>query len=234
MSPHSPEMISGPPLGITVLTGRFGSGKTEISLNYALYLTRCGLSPILIDLDIVTPYFRTRDKASELSQRGVEVVTPYSVGQHIDVPAISPRIRGAIEQSDRPVVIDLGGDKQGSRALAQYASTMNGQDYAMNFVVNPYRPFMDTVENIRKAVQEIESSSRLNVSALISNPNLMSETSRERFIQGHRLIVRTSRALGLRVAFAVMSESLLKAMNGYNLDVPVLVIHRFFEMFNTA
>jgi len=88
---------------IAVFTGRFGSGKTEIAINCAVDLAGQGLVPLLIDLDIVTPYFRTRDKAQDLESLGVEVIAPYPVGQHIHIPAINPQIRGAIEQCERPV-----------------------------------------------------------------------------------------------------------------------------------
>jgi len=238
---RSPRLRSGQtkqvdrtPHQITVFTGRFGSGKTEIALNYALYLTECGLAPLLIDLDIVTPYFRTRDKAEEMSRYGVEVVAPFQAGRYIDVPAISPRILGAIEQPARPVVIDLGGDEQGSRALAQYAAAVYRQDHSMNFVVNPYRPFMNTVAGIKTAIQEIEVSSKLKVSALVSNPNLMSESSRDLFAKGHRLTLKASRTLGLQIVFTVMSEFLSEIMDDRALDSPTLIIHRFFPMFDTV
>jgi hypothetical protein len=217
---------------ITVLTGRFGSGKTEIALNSALRLAEDGLSPYLIDLDIVTPYFRTRDKAEEMSRHGVEVITPFSVGQHIDIPAISPRILGAIEHPTRPVVIDLGGDTQGSRALAQYALAVSRRGHAVNFCVNPYRPFMDTVNGIRTAIREIEKSSRLRVSALVSNPNLMSESSPSLFLTGHHLIENASQAMGLPIAFAVVDESLSPWAHDQAIPHPLLVIHRFFPMFD--
>ena len=218
---------------ITVFTGRFGSGKTEIALNYALQLTQQGSSPYLIDLDIVTPYFRTRDKAEELKRLGVRVVAPFAVGQHVDVPAISPQIQGAIEQPTHPVVIDLGGDKQGSRALSQYAPIVERLEYAMYFVVNPYRPFTDSVHGIREAIAEIQESSRLRVSALVSNPNLMSETSAEIFQRGHQLLQNASRALGLPIAFAVTSESLSGTVDRQSLNVDLMSIHRFFLMFDS-
>jgi hypothetical protein len=230
-----PPLVPLPaPSQITVFTGRFGSGKTEIALNYALHLVDRGISPYLVDLDIVTPYFRTRDKAEEMRQRGVEVVSPFAVGQHIAVPAISPRILGAIEQAARPVVIDLGGDEQGARALAQYASTVNDLEHVMHLVVNPFRPFVDTVEGIQAAGREIEDSSGLCVSALVSNPNLMSESSSELFLRGHRLVEQASLAMGLDITFSVVSDSLSEWAGDQDIGSPLLIIHRFFPMFDLA
>ena len=218
---------------ITVFTGRFGSGKTEIAVNFALDLARQGLSPLLVDLDIITPYFRTRDRADDLASLGVEVVAPYPAGQHIHIPAISPQIRGAIEQRERPVVIDLGGDPQGSRALAQFAGLLPQQDQAVCFVVNPYRPFMDSVSGIRDAVREIQASAKIMVSHLVSNPNMMSESTLQLFHQGHALVEKASQALDLPIAFAVAGARLAEQIDREALGTRLLTIDRFFLMLDT-
>ena len=217
---------------ITIFTGRFGSGKTEIALNYALELADRGREPLLVDLDIVTPYFRTREKAAEMCQYGVQVVTPFQVGQHIHIPAISPAILGAIEQSERPVVLDVGGDVQGARALSQYATAIERQTYEMSFIVNPYRPFMDTVEGIVSAVREIETSAGLQISSLVSNSNMMSSSTPALFYQGNDMVRAAAQALDLPVSFLVMSEALAKKMDPP--AGPVLVIHRFFLMMDNV
>lgn len=217
---------------LILFTGRFGSGKTEIALNYALQLADQGQSPLLVDLDIVTPYFRSREKAAEMAQHDVEVISPLQVGQHVDVPAISPRILGALEQGERPVVLDVGGDVQGSRALAQYAPTITRRGYVMHFVVNPYRPFMDTVAGVTTAVREIERSARLRVSTLVSNPNMMSESTPDLFWQGHRHVLACAEALGLPVALAVVGERLASQIDRTALGLPLLVLHRFFVLFD--
>jgi hypothetical protein len=215
---------------ITVFTGRFGSGKTEIALNYAVALHERGLDPYLIDLDIVTPYFRTRDRAAEMADAGVQVISPSLASHYLHLPAINPQIQGAIEQQARPVVIDLGGDEQGSRALAMYARRI--RSYAMHLVVNPYRPFMDTIGGIERAVQQIEASAQLPVTDLVSNPNLMSQSSPELFARGHRLVEQASQQLDLPIAFAVASRALAEQLDRASLSVDLLVIHRYFPMFD--
>ena len=218
---------------ITVFTGRFGSGKTEIAVNYALDLVQQGQSPLLIDLDIVTPYFRTRDRADDLASLGVEVIAPYPAGQHIDIPAINPQIRGTIEQRERPVVIDLGGDPQGSRALAQFAELLPERDLAVCFVVNPYRPFMDSVPGIEDAIHEIEASAKIIVSHLVSNPNMMSESTIQLFHQGHALVRQASRTLGLPIAFAAAGVKVAEQIDREALNTRLLTIDRFFLMLDT-
>jgi hypothetical protein len=217
---------------ITIFAGRFGSGKSEIALNYAVALHERGVDPYLIDLDIVTPYFRTRDRAVEMAHRGVQVVSPFLAGHYLHIPAVSPQIQGAIEQETRPVIIDLGGDEQGAHALAVYAPRIQPRRHAMHLIVNPYRPLMGTVSGIEKAVQQIAASARLPVTNLVSNPNLMSQSSPELFMRGHHLTEQASQQLGLPIAFAVASRALAERLDRERLGVDLLVIHRYFPMFD--
>jgi hypothetical protein len=224
---------------ITIFTGRFGSGKTEIALNVAVQMADQGSPPFLIDLDVVTPYFRTREKADEMVRHGVEVIAPFEVGRYADLPAISPRILGAIEQKARPVVLDVGGDVHGARALSPYAAAIERRGYTMNFVVNPYRPFMDTAADIEAAVREIESSARLRASHLVSNPNLMSESTLELILDGHRRVQEASRALELPISMLVVdrliAEQVHKLVDASREveqrvpELPVLVLYRFWQ-----
>jgi hypothetical protein len=217
---------------ITIFAGRFGSGKTEIALNWAVAISTQGLDPYLVDLDIVTPYFRSRDRAEEMASLGVEVISPFPAGHRLHIPAINPQIQGAIEQSERPVIVDLGGDEQGVRALAPYVHLIHDRAHAMYFVVNPYRPFVDTVSRIERAVRAIESSAGLPVTGLVSNPNLMSESSPELFTRGHCLVEQAARRLGLPVAFAAVDQDLSEQLDRRQLSVKLVVIHRYFPMFD--
>jgi len=215
-----------------IFTGRFGSGKTEISVNYALTLANSadGRRPILIDLDIVTPYFRTRELAERLEGEGVEVVSPVAVARHLDTPGISPEILGAIQQPERPVVLDVGGDAQGARALGQYALTLDRLGYAMNFVVNSHRPFTNTVEGITQAVAEIQGTSRLQITALASNPNLMQETTLEQVVAGHRLVEEAAEVLGVPVAFISLGADIAAQVAPGTFCQPVMKLQRFFVL----
>lgn len=227
-------MVSSETIGrrVVIFAGRFGSGKTEISINYALSLVdrTDRRRPILIDLDIVTPYFRTRELAGRLATEGVEVVAPAAVARHLDTPAITPQILGAIQQPERPVVLDVGGDAQGARALGQFAPVLEKLDYAMNFVVNSHRPFTDSVEGIAQAVAEIQDASRLKVMALVSNPNLIRETTLDVVVTGHRLVEEAAEALGLPVAFVGLRADLAAQVASDTFRQPLMLLRRFFVM----
>jgi hypothetical protein len=225
-------------LALTIFAGRFGSGKTEAALNYAVSLvpgsskgTGAAMGPvILIDLDIVTPYFRSREMAEVIKTQGVQVIAPSIIGQQLDVPAITPQILGAIQQSQRPVVLDVGGDKQGARALGQFSSAIRQRGYTMHFVVNPYRPFTDTLEGLASSISEIESSARLQVTSLVSNPNLIGETTFESIVEGHARIESFAEALGLPIAFVCVERDWTEALGDVHFRQPILVLDRHFVM----
>jgi hypothetical protein len=215
-----------------IFTGRFGSGKTEVSINYALLLAEGNnrSRPLLIDLDLVTPYFRTRELVGRLAEDGVEVVTPAAVAQHLDTPAVTPQILGAMQQPTRPVVLDVGGDAQGARALGQFAAALEKLGYAMNFVVNPYRPFTDSVDGIAQAVAEIQGTSRLKATTLVSNPNLIRETTVDMVVSGHHLVEEAAEALDLPVAFVSLRADLAAQLAPDTFHQPMLPLRRFFVM----
>jgi hypothetical protein len=236
---------------LTIFAGRFGSGKTEVAINYALRLVHGSLSPegwtstglaapssftsaadgvMLVDLDIVTPYFRSRETAAILRERGVEVVAPSVIGQHLDTPAITPQILGAIQRRDRPVVLDVGGDRQGARALGQFSQAIRQRGYAMHFVVNPYRPFTSTQEGVAQSIREIEGTSRLEVTGLVSNPNLMYETTSDHIKAGHAQIEEFARELELPVALVCIERRWAEQLAAGQFAQPVLVLDRFFVM----
>lgn len=223
--PESPSREVGAEL--TLFTGRFGSGKSEAAISYVTTLGVRGLNtPILIDLDIVTPYFRSREAAEMLAQHGVKVIAPASVGLHLDTPAITPQILGAIEQTEAPTVLDVGGDRQGARALGGFSAAIQRRGYTMHFVVNPFRPFTSSLDGLARSIAEIEASSRLKVTDLVSNPNLMAETTAEVIIEGHAKVEAFAREVGLPVAMVCL-ERKWTAPGFDHFAQPVLVLDRF-------
>jgi hypothetical protein len=235
MVPTGPDII---------FTGRFGSGKTEIALNYAVRVAaerhaaseasdaeNDGRGPVLIDLDLVTPYFRSREAVRVMSERGVRVIAPLALSQALDVPAVVPEILGAIEQAAQPVILDVGGDEQGARALGQFSRALQRRGYQMNFVVNPFRPQSATPEAIRSSIAEIERSSRLQVSALVSNPNLMAETDLPTVKAGHAIVAETARLMGLPIAFLALTRPVAAELlpEGWITD-EVLLLQRYFRL----
>jgi hypothetical protein len=173
--------------------------------------------------------------AEALHERGVEVIAPSLIGQHLDTPAITPQILGAIQQLDRPVVLDVGGDRQGAQALGQYGATIRQRRHVMHFVVNPYRPFTATLPGLANSITEIEASSRLRVNSLVSNPNLIGETTTATIMEGHARIEAYARELGLPIAFVCVEQHWaaqlsIKHTGPRPFAQPVLTLRRNFVM----
>jgi hypothetical protein len=214
---------------ISIFAGRFGTGKTEVAINYALALAAGNETVRLTDMDVVTPYYRSREMTERLEEKGVEVVSPSEFARDIHLPAISARIWGTLQSEDGFTVMDVGGDSQGARAIGQFKALVEGSGYVLYLVVNPYRPFNATVERIADTKVDIETNTRLEVGALVSNPNLIDETTAEVVERGHSLVQRASEELGLPVAFLCMEERLLVDGVEDLYNGPILPLTRYFR-----
>jgi hypothetical protein len=168
--------------------------------------------------------------ADAMQEQGVKIIAPAAVSQHLDTPGITPQILGAIQQTDTPLVLDVGGDRQGARALGQFSLALTQRGYTMHFVVNPYRPYTSTVEGLSTSISEIEASSRLRVSSLVSNPNLIGETTIEDILEGHARIENYAKTLGLPIAFVCVERRWLDLLNSGHFTQPLLVLDRHFVM----
>jgi hypothetical protein len=213
---------------IRIFAGPFGTGKTEVAINYALALASRDEAVTLTDLDVVTPYFRSREMAERLEESGVAVVAPPDLTKRIPLPAITARMWGTMERRDGVTVVDVGGDAQGARAIGQFKASIERSGYIMYLVLNPYRPFNATVQRIAQTIKDVEENSRLKTTALVSNPNLIAETTLQIVSEGHLLVGRASEALGLPIAFLCVEERLLEEGRDEQYDQPVLPLRRHF------
>ncbi|SHE72379.1 hypothetical protein [Desulforamulus putei] len=193
---------------VTVFVGNYGSGKTELSINYALDLARQGQQVALVDLDIINPYFRSREKADLLESQGVHVVLPPAEYVMSEVPAMPPEVAGFIANKDYHVVIDVGGDNTGATALGRFADLIKNTGYRMLMVVNTNRPDTASPAGIITVMHSIEAAGGLSVTALVSNTNLAWETDLELVQQGQKILEQVSLQTGLPIDFIVVERSL--------------------------
>ena len=163
---------------ITIVCGHYGSGKTNLAVNLALALAKAGEKTVLVDLDIVNPYFRAADNRRELEENGVRCILPQFANTNVDVPALPPQIHSTFI-GDEKVIFDVGGDKDGAMALGVYRNAIAKCGYDMLAVCNMYRPLTPTPEETIENLAEIESQCRLTFTALVNNSNLGEETTAE-------------------------------------------------------
>ena len=158
---------------LTLFAGHYGSGKTNIAVNYALALAREGKSVCIADLDIVNPYFRTADSAKELEAAGVELICSQFANSNVDLPALPAEAYRLVQDKGAYGVMDIGGDDRGAYALGRYAPAMKAEgNYAMVFVANCYRPLTRTPAEAMEVMGEIEAACGIRFTCIVNNSNL--------------------------------------------------------------
>ncbi len=180
-----------------IIIGAYGSGKSEFSIHLAQKLKDSSEKVVLADLDVVNPYFRARDVKEDFAAKGIEVIAPEGEFRHADLPMLSPRIQGAIENRAQTVILDVGGDPAGCRALSRFVESIASRGYEMFFVVNTYRPFTSTEEEIIQMKEGLEFASHLKISEFVCNNNLMEHTDEQVVLQGIRILQRCSEQTGI-------------------------------------
>ena len=213
-----------------VIVGGYGSGKSEVAVNLARQLAKKGTKPVAIaDLDIVNPYFRSRQAAEELARLGVKSLVPPGAQVHADLPIIIPDIKGAIERnvdSESYLILDVGGDDVGARVLSSLADGFTPGKYELLLVLNGNRPFTADVAGACQVMEEIEASSRLKFTGIISNTHLMDDTTEETVTTGVALAKKVREKTGLPVVFFSATADVIEQMDLRKIDLPVLRLNR--------
>jgi len=196
---------------VTIFTGNYGSGKTEISINYSLFLSGIISHVLLVDLDVVNPYFRSREKTELLAKNDIEVIYPHKL-LYADLPIIPAEIQKLTTNRNNYGVIDLGGDEEGATVLGSISPKLSDQEYELNLVVNNFRSFTRNQEGIIETRKRIEDRSRLKVDNLICNANLGRETGIDDIKKGYLIIKETALKLEIPIKFISVRRDLLPLM----------------------
>jgi len=212
--------------GIVVICGNYGSGKTETAVNLAMVKKQDGLDVKIADLDLVNPYFRTREARGLLEDMGIDVVLPDIKYMHADLPILTPAVAGIIQQPSELTILDAGGDDAGVTVLAALADHLSKKQVQMLQIINPFRPFTENVEGCIKMKEEIEKSSKLKITGIVSNANLIDETTIEHIYKGYELLKDVSKATGIEMKFITAGSHLISQLDLNDFTCPVLKIDR--------
>ncbi len=215
---------------LTIFVGNLGSGKTEIALNFALFLVKQGYPTTIVDLDIINPYFRTRMVRHVLEHMGLKVVCPRGELANADLPSLSPAIQSVLEDSFDYGVFDVGGDEIGATILGRYKTFLLKDSYALYYVINQCRPFTRDKASIIKNIHFIEKSARLKITGLVSNTNLGWATDIETIFKGHEVVKTVAAELDLPVAFlSIRRDLMLQVSMRLNEDIFLLPLEIFMQ-----
>ncbi len=215
---------------INIIVGGFGSGKSEIAVNLARHLVLNRVdekeSVAIVDLDIINPYFRSREAAEELEKLGITTINPKGAQFHADLPIVLPEIKGIIQNNQGKVILDVGGDDVGARVLSSLAEAFQDDNYELMLVLNISRPFTSTVDGCINMIKEIEVSSRLKFTGIISNTHLMEDTTEEIILEGLTVSKIVSKQTKIPLMFLCATEKSLENVDMNYIDVPVLPLNR--------
>ena len=200
---------------ITLFAGHYGSGKTNIAVNYALKLKKMALPVVIADLDIVNPYFRTKDSEAELVENGITLLCSEFAGSNLDIPSLPQSMYRAVQDKNTYAVMDIGGDDVGAVALGRFSPFIKEEnDYEMIFVANFYRPLTRTAEDAFEIMREVEAASHLRFTAIANNSNLGEDTVAEDILSTVDEIKRLSEVSGLPVVMTTAKEELCASLEG--------------------
>lgn len=199
---------------ITVVTGHYGSGKTNLSVNLAVKAAQEGKNVTVVDLDLVNPYFRTADFREMFSGMGIKLIAPDFACSNLDVPSIQFDIE-QLAGNDGCLIIDVGGDDAGAFALGRFAEALNrfGEELDMLYVINQRRYLTENSGQAAALLHEIEKASRMRHTAVVNNTNLGCETTPEIISQSADFARETAAAAGLPLAFTTCPEELCELID---------------------
>ena len=215
---------------LTLFAGHYGSGKTNIAVNYAMLLAEEGKKVCIADLDIVNPYFRTKDSEDELTERGISLISSRYANTNVDLPAIPAESYRLVQDKSVFGVVDIGGDDRGAYALGRFAEAIKTEgNYRMAFVMNRHRPLTATVEDTVKIMREIELAAGIRFNCIVNNSNLGSETTQETVLDSVPFAEAVSLATGLPIWFHAVEKSIAEGLSEIP-TLPLTLQKKYFDL----
>ena len=217
---------------LTLFAGHYGSGKTNIAVNYALHLAKEGKQVCIADLDIVNPYFRTADSRQELEKAGVELISPQFANSNVDLPALPAQAYKLVQDKRFYGIMDIGGDDRGAYALGRYVPYMKQEkNYRMAYVANCYRPLTRTAAEALEVMREIEEACGLAFTDIVNNSNLAAETDAPAVLDSLDFIRELSELSGLPVFMTTVRADLAEALREHIPNIlPLRLQEKYFDL----
>lgn len=195
---------------LTLIAGHYGSGKTNIAVNLSYDLKDKGFNRVAIaDLDIVNPYFRTKDSIEQLTEKGIELISSPYAGSNVDIPAIPQEMYALTDDTSISAIIDIGGDDRGALALGRYVpAIVKENDYSFYLVINCYRPLTGDVPSTLEIMKEIEQAAGIRFTGIINNSNVGADTKKEHILNSLDYANEVSKVSGLPLVMTTVEASL--------------------------
>ena len=217
---------------LTLFAGHYGSGKTNIAVNYALHLAREGKKVCIADLDIVNPYFRTADSAAVLKEAGIDLISPKFANSNVDLPALPAEAYRLVEDKSSYGIMDIGGDDRGAYALGRYTPFLRKENnYRMIFVANCYRALTPTAIDALEVMREIEAACGLQFTDIVNNSHLGNFTDVQTLLDSQSFVQELSDLSGLPVYMTTVRADLCDAVSQHIPNVfPLQLQEKYFDL----
>ena len=200
---------------LTILCGHYGSGKTNVAVNLAFKLREQHERVTVADLDIVNPYFRTKDSMKEFDERDIRLICSPYANSNVDIPALPQELYSVTDDKGQTVVLDIGGDDRGALALGRLAPQIKAEgDYAMLMVINRFRPLTPDVPSTIEVMREIEVACGIPFTGLINNSNLGEETTADDVLGSMTYADEVAKATGLPLVMTTVKDTLYNELKG--------------------
>lgn len=200
---------------LTLLCGHYGSGKTNVAVNMAFDLKNQYDNVAVADLDIVNPYFRTKDSLEDFNERNIRLICSEYANSNLDIPALPQDMYAITDDRTLKVILDIGGDDRGALALGRLAPQINEEnDFEMLMVINKFRPLTPDAQSTIEVMREVESAGGIRFTGLVNNSNLGEETTAEDVLTSMEYADSVSKASGLPVVMTSVKEDLFCELNG--------------------
>ena len=198
---------------LTLMAGHYGSGKTNIAVNLAMMLKKSGVDVVIADLDIVNPYYRTKDSEDELRAAGIPLISSEYANSNVDVPALPQELYSIVDVRSRHAIVDIGGDDRGALALGRYTPfILEENDYDMLLVINKYRPLTPDTASTLEVMREIEAAGGLPFTGIVNNSTLGRETTPEDVIASDAYAKDIAAATGLPIRMTTVKAEIAGAV----------------------
>ena len=217
---------------LTLFAGHYGSGKTNIAVNYALQLAREGKKVCIADLDIVNPYFRTKDSAKELEAAGVHLISPQFANTNVDLPALPAEAYRLVEDKSSYGIMDIGGDDRGAYALGRYVPyILKENNYRMIYVANCYRALTRTAAEAMEVMREIEAACGLKFTDIANNSHLGNFTDVQTLLDSQPFIEQLCELSGLPLYLTTVRADLAEEVAAHIPNVlPLQLQEKYFDL----
>ena len=203
---------------LTIISGHYGSGKTNIAVNIAKEIAATRSNVALADLDIVNPYFRSKDSERELEEKGIRLICSLYANSNVDIPALPQEMYAITDDKSLTAVLDIGGDDRGALVLGRLADSIKQEnDYEMLMVVNKFRPEIKDADSAIEIMREIETASKIKFTGIINNSNLGAETDENCILSSLSYAEKIAEKTGIPVVMTTVREDIK-----INEDIPGL------------